>query len=456
MIFKNVFYLVFFGVALTSCADHSASSFSGSKYKVDLADSLEHQPKRILPNIPNTYNGKIISLREAIEAIVRFHPKAKVSQSFENSAKEMIALAQSAYYPQINAGTSLRRENQTSNRYDKEYLQDMNIGISQVLYDFGKIASSVKNAENDYVGSVLQSKITDEELRYLAAVSVVTAERFQKIKKLSEQQVESVKSLSDLVGKRHEEGASNLSDVYQAKSRLDDVLSEKLNVSTQYQSTIRNLSLIIRQSGLAGATVGHLPIVLNEACILDSNWDVIPTYQLAEIEAEKALIALEKAKADELPTISLNGQVSKPLNASPRYGDRLDTTISLNVTVPLYQGGALTSNKNIASSNIAAAEARKQEVRLEIEQLISESKITLNNLKERNGLLNDRVNNLENTKTLYKQQYLELGTRTLVDLLNSEQEFYRAKVEAVNNQLDIIQTQLSCAYHQGKLGEYLK
>ncbi|MGL4673319.1 MAG: TolC family protein, partial [Wohlfahrtiimonas sp.] len=55
----------------------------------------------------------------------------------------------------------------------------------------------------------------------------------------------------------------------------------------------------------------------------------------------------------------------------------------------------------------------------------------------------------------YKQQYLELGTRTLVDLLNSEQEYHRAQVDVVNNRFDIIQTQLECSYRQGKLAESL-
>ena len=81
--------------------------------------------------------------------------------------------------------------------------------------------------------------------------------------------------------------------------------------------------------------------------------------------------------------------------------------------------------------------------------------MTLDNLHQRTNLLSQRVSNLANTKELYKQQYLELGTRTLLDLLNSEQEYHRAQVDVVNNKFDIVQTQLNCAYDQGKLAEYL-
>lgn len=95
------------------------------------------------------------------------------------------------------------------------------------------------------------------------------------------------------------------------------------------------------------------------------------------------------------------------------------------------------------------------EVKLNIEQKLSESQVLLQNLNQRKSLLSQRVENLKSTKELYKQQYLELGTRTLVDLLNSEQEYHRAQVDVVNNRFDIIQTQLECAYQQGQLAQSL-
>lgn len=87
---------------------------------------------------------------------------------------------------------------------------------------------------------------------------------------------------------------------------------------------------------------------------------------------------------------------------------------------------------------------------------MDDTRIHLENLHKRKNLLSQRVENLRNTKELYKKQYLELGTRTLVDLLNSEREYHQAQVEVVNNQFDIIQAQLDCAFYQGKLKEVLK
>lgn len=401
------------------------------------------------------FNKNIVSLSDAAQMIVLFHPRVFQAKGYENSEGEMVNIAEAAYYPQISGGLDSRRESEPSARYDKKYLQDMSLNIDQVLYDFGKISSAVKSAEYGYLGAKVQTKLTNEELIHISSNAVITANRSKELAILAKQQVASVGSLSKLVEDRHEKGASNLSDVYQAKSRLDDVLSEELDVNSQNQSIIRTLGVIIGQKDIKDAVIGNLPTALDNACSIPPSWEKIPEYQLAQIDAERAIADLEKAKADELPTISFNSRVSRPLNATPRYGSRYDTRIGINVSVPVYQGGALAAGKKVAQSRIESADARRMEIQLDIEQKISEAQVTLDNLHQRTNLLSQRVSNLANTKELYKQQYLELGTRTLLDLLNSEQEYHRAKVDVVNNKFDIVQTQLNCAYDQGKLAEYL-
>lgn len=454
---KKIFFLSLCGLLLASCADIQKPTAVRLEKK-EVIEGQENKPVSYNA-ITKKYNSgtrKTVTLDDAAQLIVLFHPRVFQAKGYENTEAEMIEIAEAAYYPQISGGLGARRESETSARYDnKKYIQDMSVSINQVLYDFGKISSAVKSAEYGHLGAKIQTKLTNEELIHVSSNAVITANRSKELGVLAKEQVNSVGSLTSLVEERHEKGASNLSDVYQAKSRLDDVLSEEMDVNAQHQSIVRSLGVMIGQKNITNAEVGKLPIALEQACFIEPIWNNIPEYELAQIEAERALVELEKAKADELPTISLNGNMSRPLNVTPRYGSRIDTKVGINVSVPLYQGGALAAGKKVAQSRIDSAEANLMAVQLDIEQKISELQVTLQNLQQRKSLLAQRVNNLANTKELYRKQYLELGTRTLVDLLNSEQEYHRAKVDVVNNRFDIVQTQLSCAYSQGKLAEYL-
>lgn len=456
---KKIVFLSLCSFLLASCAEMSLplqEDDPAKKPVVPTEESLKQAKEaRAVTQKYSSGQKKVVSLKDAAQLIVLFHPRIFQAKGNENTEAEMIEIAEAAYYPQISGGLGAQRENDRSSRYDKKYLQDMKLEINQVLYDFGKISSAVKSAKYGHLGAQVQTKLTNEELIHISSLAVITANRSKDLSSLAKQQVNSVDSLSKLVEERHAKGASNLSDVYQAKSRLNDVLSEELDVKSQHQSIVKSLGVMIGQRNIKDATVGQLPAKLEQACFITPTWNKIPEYELAQIEAERAVAELERARADELPTISLNGHASQALNASPRYGSRLDTKVGINVSIPLYQGGALSAGKKAAQSRMESADAKRMEVQLDIEQKISEAQVSLQNLNQRKNLLTQRVSNLKNTKELYKQQYLELGTRTLVDLLNSEQEFHRAQVDVVNNRFDIIQTQLECAYQQGKLAESL-
>lgn len=453
---RSIISLSLCSFLLTSCATLQSQDQTQSRENLIPLSTPNHSNvnEEIIKKY-NSYHKDNVSLQEAAQLIVLFHPRASLAKSDENTEAEMIAIAEAAYYPQISGGLGARRESEVSSRYDKRYIQDIGLSISQVLYDFGKISNSVKSAEYRHSGSQVKTQITNNELINLSSLAVITANRSKQLSALAKEQVNSVSSLTKLVEDRQVKGAGNLSDVYQAKSRLDNVLSEELDINTQHQSVIRSLGVMIGQRQITDAMVDKLPSSIEAACFTTPTWDNIPEYELAQIEAEIAATELELAKANELPTISLTGNASKPLNATPRYGSSVDTKIGINVSVPVYQGGALSAGKRVAESRIESANARRAEIQLDIEQGLNEAQINLQNLIKRKDLLEQRVANLKNTKDLYKQQYLELGTRTLVDLLNSEQEYHHAQVDVVNNRFDIIQTQLNCAYRKGQLVDSL-
>lgn len=57
----------------------------------------------------------------------------------------------------------------------------------------------------------------------------------------------------------------------------------------------------------------------------------------------------------------------------------------------------------------------------------------------------------ERTRELYQQQYLDLGSRPLLDVLNAEQEVYQARFAELQTQSQLRQLQLNCLYNTGTL-----
>lgn len=397
-----------------------------------------------------------VTLHEAAELIIKNHPRMKQVESSAKGEEEMISVAKAAYYPQINGGLGTRYNNGSNNRYDKDYLHSIDLEVKQTIYDFGKTSNAVKSAEYGYLGAKAYAAAMNEELIYTAVSAVISIVNYKKLIKLSADQVNQVASIGLLVDARHEKGASNLSDVLQADSRLDAVKSEELMTRSHQESQIRALGLLIGRPNLNNAVIDELPKDLSLSCSSLPEWDDIPEFAIAEFESQKAFADLDRAGSNELPSITLQGNTSRPLNATSRYGSKFESSVSLNVSIPIYQGGGLSASTRASANRAEAASARKEEVRLEINRRLSDTQVRLEYMRKRQSLLLRQVENLRGTKELYKKQYLDLGTRSLLDLLNAEQEFHQAQVDVENNRSEIIQAQLDCAYFQGKLRHYFK
>lgn len=52
---------------------------------------------------------------------------------------------------------------------------------------------------------------------------------------------------------------------------------------------------------------------------------------------------------------------------------------------------------------------------------------------------------------LYGRQYLDLGTRPLLDLLNAEQEIYQSRFDLAGTRSDLLRLDVDCLYNTGGL-----
>src|SRR5690606_7567100 len=144
-----------------------------------------------------------------------------------------------------------------------------------------------------------------------------------------------------------------------------------------------------------------------------------------------------EASAQTLPTLSLEGTAARALNAETHSGRKNDLTAMLNLSMPFYQGGGLRAQKRAASHALSAASEAINNVRLTAGQSLAEARNQAAGFQQRTNLLSERVDSIELTRDLYQDQYLELGTRTLLDLLNAEQEYQQSRITQANNRYDL-------------------
>lgn len=393
-----------------------------------------------------------VHLAEAIQRAINWHPSITEARAQVLKQEQVAEVARAGYYPQVSGGVRSGYEGRGTER---EFTQALELSVSQMLYDFGKVKSEVESEKAVLLQRQAQLLMALDEIAQSTSRAVIEAWRFQQLERTAQDQVDSLTTIMDLVATRYEKGAATKSDLAQSQTRVKSATALALQYRTQKQIWQSRLASLLGEQQ-AVRVVEEPARFTSFSCQASlDELDVVPAITAAMAQTKQAQAISNKADARLMPTLSLNPTVTHHIER-PRWRtetdrDKTEYGVFLNVEVPLYQGGALRAEKREALAAEQAAEAAVESARLSVTEVLLESASQRETLRYHKSVLAEREKYSMQTRDLYQQQYLELGSRPLLDLLNAEQDIYQTRLDQVNVQNDLSALGLSCASAKGQL-----
>lgn len=422
---------------------------------------MQHQPGDKHPKprssqspvaaVPGKEDTQALGLEQAVRLAVDWHPSISEAIGTLYQQAEGINVAEAGYYPQIAGGI---KGGYNSGYGSDASSQSVSISLKQMLYDFGKVSNAVEAARAKAARSQASILLAIDQVSRDTAFAYVEVQRYQRLIDIARQQIQGIGGIVDLAKQRSDMGASTRSDVVQAQSRAEGGMATLQEFKAQYarwQATLANL--LGRQT--SPAVTDAFPESLNQACNTPVITDALPAVLQAAAQRTQAQAELAQARAEAYPTLSLEPSFNQYLdnnynNQNPAI-DRTQVGIFLNLEVPIYQGGAISARSRAAGYALTAADAAEDAARLQARQGLSESQAQTSGLTRRLNSLAFRETTIKEARELYGRQYLELGTRPLLDLLNAEQEIHQSRFDLANTQADLRRLQIDCLYNSGAL-----
>lgn len=392
-----------------------------------------------------------LGLEQAIRVAVDWHPSIGQAIGTLYQQGEGINVAKAGYYPQVTGGIK--------GGYDSGYDGDRNtqaisISLKQMLYDFGKVDNAVDAARAKVAQSQANILLAIDQVARDTAYAYIEVQRYQHLLVIARDQIHGIGDIVDLAQQRSDMGASTRSDVVQAQSRAEGGMATLQDYKAQYarwQSTLANL---LGRRSVPQVTDAFAP-GLNQSCVAPDNGDALPAVLAAVAQRSQAQAELAQAKAEAYPTLSLepsfNQYLDNDYNKDNPAVDRTQVGIFLNLEVPIYQGGAISARSRAAGHALTAADSAEDAARLQARQGLTEAQSQTAGLGRRLDALKTREASISQARELYGKQYLELGTRPLLDLLNAEQEIYQSRFDLENTVADLRRLQIDCLYNSGGL-----
>ncbi|POG00514.1 TolC family outer membrane protein [Pseudomonas putida] len=421
------------------------------------ADDIDPHLRQIGPSLLRdamapVASGERLSLTDAVLQAAQWHPS--IAEAIGNLYKqgEGINVARAGYYPQISGG--LRTGYDTGYGGDRNS-QALNLSLKQMLYDFGKVDSAVNAAQAAAARAQANILLVVDDLARDTAYAWIETRRYEQLLTIARDQIRGVGDIAGMARQRSDMGASTRSDVVQAESRVESARATLEEYQSQYERWRSTLAALMGRVTPPALAEGS-PAELNQACKRPAQGDDrLPAVLMALAQRAQGQAELAQAKAEAYPTLSLQPQVNHYLDDDyNRDNSRLDRTqagIYLNVEVPIYQGGSISARTRAASHALTAADSAEDAARLQARRGLAEAMAQTSGLSRRLTSLEARQASIQEARMLYGRQYLDLGTRPLLDLLNAEQEIYQSRFELAGTRSDLLRLDVDCLYNTGAL-----
>ena len=393
--------------------------------------------------------GLVARLPDAVHSAVLRHPSVPQAVARINEEAEQMNVARSAYRPQLRAGMDL------GNGWESEqYRRYASVSVSQMVYDFGRTSNQVNRAKARSEVERANLLVQIDDLVMDVAEAFIEVLRHQALIELMDEHIERVGEIGELARQRLALGAGNGSDAIQARAREEAAQSDGLSLQTRLGRWKVILASLI-QAPVAQQLLDDLNTFDSFSCSSSSlSTAESAQFVLAQAERNVAMSQLQGEKLNRYPSISLEMGARKPVFDNRFDSGENDFNVALRVSMDLYQGGRVTARTRSAEYGLRNSELNTDLARLKTLQKIDEADAQIRMLAGRDQILQAQERSAEQTRELYREQYVSLGTRSLVDLLNAAQELHMARYDRANLRYDQAMLKLECMNASGALREH--
>ncbi|PSL16302.1 adhesin transport system outer membrane protein [Marinobacterium halophilum] len=385
----------------------------------------------------------------------------EVQQALQNYAAviQEIRQAQAGYYPTLDAtlGYGYEWTEKGSNDDVELNRREARLNLNQMIFDGFATSSEVKRQQARAASRASNYKDTAQRYVLSSSRAYLEVMRRQQLLTLAKESLYNHVTLYDQIRRRSESGMGTLASLQQAEGRL--ALSEvnMLAAENNLRDAQANYRRIVGQPvpdsmDTFDSETLTLPTSLDEA--VAKGLANQPVASLAQADVEAAMAQRDAAKSRMYPRLDFEVERRWDENIDGVEGDDEDLTAMLRMRYNLFNGGADKARIRQTEHQIGEAQAIQRDAQRQIRESVELSWNAHEILQRQLQHLEKHVRSSEDTRNSYKKQF-DIGQRSLLDLLDTENEVFSAKNQLAEARVDSQVAKLRILTGTGELLEAL-
>jgi outer membrane protein len=392
-------------------------------------------------------------------------PQLQAAKEQLSSTRESKSLAWSQLLPTVGVGGSYDAVHSDVKSYQGESVDmtsnyhesNLGLNLTQPVYRRDRLIqleqadSTIAAAEADYAAAEIDLMVRSTS----AYFAILSAEDDLRVAKAEQEangrQLEQAQQRFDV-------GLIAITDVHEAQAAYDAARASVISSENSLDNAWEALFEIIgTQPKMTLAKLGEELTLTPPAPNDLQSWSDTAQQENYSIVASRAnLKVLEQeidvSKSGHFPTLDLVGRYNMNRSSSDNATEADTSSIGLNLELPLYAGGAVSATTRQSQANYRAAQQGLDQTRRAVNRQVRDAfRGVLSTISQVEALKASTISAqsaLESTQAGY-----EVGTRTIVDVLNVQRALFSSQRDYLNSRYGYIINGLSLKSAAGNLSE---
>jgi adhesin transport system outer membrane protein len=397
--------------------------------------------------VPGSMAAQAVSLNEAIELAISTNPDIGIVASNREAVDEELKQARGLYLPQIDLALGIGKERTE----DRTTRSDPPAGDSGEGLTLTREEASITLQQRIFDGFETDSMITREKARVESAANrvhenseflaldvigaYVEVLRQRELVRLAEENLRVHLGILDSLRQRLAGGGGSRADVAQTEARsararatVTQTLNDLRDAEAAYTRIVGQYP---DQLEAPEFPEGVLPADLDEAVTVANTNN--PTTRIFEADVRTAEAEVSIAEVPFYPAVTLEAETEYNDGRDGIDDYEFNNQVMLRLRWNLFRGGIDRANRQEQLSRLAESKNRRLRSFLNAQQEMRQSWFALEASRQRVEDLADSVRFNMETRDAYRQQF-EVAQRTLLDVLDAENELFVSSGQLVTAQ----------------------
>lgn len=384
---------------------------------------------------------KPLTLKEAAQNAVLNNPEVLARWHTLKAADGERGVSAGGMLPKVDvaAGSGSERRNTATTigtRFDRN---SASLTITQLLYDGFATRNDIKRLDHARLVRLFEFFDTSESVALEAVRAYYDVLRYRDLVRLAEENFVQHRSVFNQTERRVKARVARAVDLEQISARLALAEANLLTETSNLHDTTARFQRIV---GLMPTAEMPVPAALIQDIPVDATSAIREAQQrngalrasIENVRASNAALASRSGAYQPRFDLRLRREQGNNLNSIPGNSDT--TVAEVVMSWNLFNGFSDRARERQFAEQLNVAKDLRDKTCRDIRQTLLIAYNDARKLKEQLGYLDQNKVSVEKARNAYRQQF-DIGQRTLLDLLDTENELFQARRAVANAEQDL-------------------